>query len=370
MTFSPWSGDFQPLARRACKLGWVSAYAPPLRPPARVGLLTTSTLALTASLSGLVVLGASWGPDWPAQEYRAWLAAHVGVTVWTNGWYSGQPLTGYSVLYPLLGMLLGASLTGLLAAIGAGWGAALLAPRSSGWRRRLFVAGVASVLALDLMIGQIPYLVGVSFAVWAVWATLRNKPRRAALFAVGCSLSSPLAGAFLLLAALALGARLGWKRSRWLAGSMVGIAVSAVVGGGAGTYPFRLRGLLAIGIFVVFCFALSDRGNRALRTFAAFYGIAAIALFIVPNPIGGNISRLGQLVALPLACHFIVGGRGLRRWLCIAAVPLAISWPVVPALGSVLHGANDPSRREVYYTGVASMDVVFDLRPIWRGGQM
>ena len=53
-------------------------------------------MLLSALIAGLM----RWGPDWPAQEFRAWTAAHDGLTAWTNQWYSGQALPGYSLHLP------------------------------------------------------------------------------------------------------------------------------------------------------------------------------------------------------------------------------------------------------------------------------
>ena len=92
----------------------------------RVGVRVGSVVALLVGVG--IATSARWGPDWPAQEYRAWSAAHNGLTAWTNGWYSGQALPGYSVLYPAVSSVLGAALTGLLAVVVAAAGAYRLAP--------------------------------------------------------------------------------------------------------------------------------------------------------------------------------------------------------------------------------------------------
>ena len=38
-------------------------------------------VALTGGLGLSVIVAARWGPDWPAQEFRAWIAAHDGLSV-------------------------------------------------------------------------------------------------------------------------------------------------------------------------------------------------------------------------------------------------------------------------------------------------
>jgi hypothetical protein len=46
--------------------------------------------ALGLVLAAVIAATARWGPDWPAQEFRAWSAQQHGITAWTNQWYSGQ----------------------------------------------------------------------------------------------------------------------------------------------------------------------------------------------------------------------------------------------------------------------------------------
>src|SRR5881392_3710481 len=56
-----------------------------------------ATAAVTLVLALLAIAFARFGADWPAQDFRAWVAQH-GLSVWTNAWYGGSALPGYSVL--------------------------------------------------------------------------------------------------------------------------------------------------------------------------------------------------------------------------------------------------------------------------------
>ena len=47
-------------------------------------------VAFVAAVSVLVAWLARWGPDWPAQEFRAWIAGHDGLSLWTIRWYGGR----------------------------------------------------------------------------------------------------------------------------------------------------------------------------------------------------------------------------------------------------------------------------------------
>ena len=52
-------------------------------------------------------------------------------------------------------------------------------------------------------IGQWPFLAGEALGLWACWAATRNRWAVAAALAVGASLMSPLAGAFVAMAMVA-----------------------------------------------------------------------------------------------------------------------------------------------------------------------
>jgi hypothetical protein len=208
----------------------------------RSGLIAAPDRALAptmaAALATVVVAVARWGPDWPAQEFRAWSAAHYGLTAWTNLWYAGQALPGYSLVYPVIGGAVGAGWTGLLAVVAASLGAARLAPDKGRAVVLGFDLSVVFVLACDLLIGQLPYLLGVAFGVWAVWAVRAGHPWLAGLLAVGASVSSPLAGAFLLVALPAFACALTGRRAAPLSCAVVGIGASALLGGSSGPFPF------------------------------------------------------------------------------------------------------------------------------------
>lgn len=308
--------------------------------------------AMAAALAAAVVAVARWGPDWPAQEFRAWSAAHYGLTAWTNLWYGGQALPGYSLIYPVIGGAVGAGWTGLLAVVAASVGAGRLAPD----RGRAVAAGfdlsVVFVLGCDLVIGQLPYLLGVAFGVWAVWAARARHPWPAAVLAVAASVASPLAGVFVVLAVPALACALGWRRAAPLTGAVVGIGASAVLGGSGGPFPFEAWGLGCVVAFSVLAFVLTTHHDRPVRMLAGCYLLAAMLSFMLPNPVGGNLVRLGQLVALPVLWHVLPALRVRRRALLVPVLVLAAVWPAWPAASSIGRGAADPSRLPGYYASL------------------
>ena len=300
-------------------------------------------VAMSAALGLLVVLVARWGPDWPAQEFRAWTAAHDGLVSWTSQWYGGEALPGYSVLYPLFAVVFGAGLTGLLAVVITTWTVSSLAPAGH-VRARWFVVAVGLGLIENLLIGQVPFLLGVMFAVVALRCIAQaGRPWVIGLAACACALASPLAGASLLIGqALVVG--FGLRRCAWLSTALIGIGFSVVVGGAAGPYPLQWQSMAAITAFSIGTMVLTLTANRALRCFGATYLLVALVLVLEPNPIGGNVARIGKLIALPLMVRFVVVPPGwLKRAMVTLAAMAAAAWPTAAFTSSIVRGADDPS---------------------------
>lgn len=326
---------------------------PSPRPGRRTVLRSPVTLVVDLLLALLVVGLARWGPDWPAQEFRAGLARSYGLLVWDDQWFGGHALLGYSVLYPMLAAVLGASLTGVLAVVASSWCVQQLLPSDASAAARRWVGVGASVGLLgSLVIGQVPFLLGLAFGLAAVRATLHGRAWVVVAAAAACSLASPLAGLFLLLTLPALAAVVGPRRSLLLCAAALGPVVSAVAGGGDGPFPCPWTDLVGVLGFCALAWVASDPGDVVLRRLSVTYAIAVVAAFSVPNPVGGNISRIGKVVALPLVCWLLTRAtKGNVRLLAASLVP-ALLWFGVPLASQVAHGAVDPSRQASYYSGL------------------
>ncbi len=299
------------------------------------------------------MLWARWGPDWPAQEFRAWVAARHGLVAWTGQWYGGQPLWGYSALYPVVAGTFGAAATGLFAVVATTWISGRLAPVQP-VRRRLFAVAVAVSLLECLLIGQVPFLLGVLFATGALVALAAGgRAFLIAAAAAACSLCSPLAGVGLALAVPAVAGWLGRRRAALLVPSLTGAVLAHFFGGAEGVYSFAAP---ALGMVLAFCAAtvLATHGKiHGLTLFAGTYAVAAVLAFVVPNPVGGNLVRIGTTVVLPLAVRFLPSEQGpLRRAGAVVLVVLALVWPAWSSTSAALRGAGDPSRQASYYTGL------------------
>lgn len=211
----------------------------------------------------------------------------------------------------------------------------------------------------NLIIGQVPFILGVAAALFAMLAVRNHRSVVAGVLAGVCSLFSPLAGLFLVLVAIAWGPEIRWRRAGPLFLAGLGSAVSVVVGGGSGQFPTVKTQIITVAICVVLGTLCISRELRTLRRFLLVYGAAAAVLFTVPNPVGGNLTRLGQLIAFPLVL-WLLARKGLRRWpsklgnvvLVIGLLVGAGAWQLEPVVSAVARADGDPSRSSEFYTGL------------------
>jgi hypothetical protein len=201
-------------------------------------------------------------------------------------------------------------------------------------------------IVTEVVVGQLAFLLGVACAAWSILALSRRRPVFAFAGAVACSLASPLAGAFLLLGGVAWASTSRWRQAVPLLGALPGVALAAVAGGG-GTFPLSVGTMIPIALLVVLGLALAPSSYRALRRGLLLYGGATVVLFVVPTPVGGNIARLGSLVAGPLAAAVLLRV-DKRVWLALLAIPLA-AWPACPAVAAIARSTDDPSGHADYY---------------------
>jgi hypothetical protein len=305
---------------------------------------------VTAVLCSLVLVLPMSGPDLAAQEFRTWLYRNHGALLWDNQWYSGHLLPGYSLLFPPLASMIGTRLLGAIACV---WAAAAFDALLGGARahrgHRVASLWFAVALVGELIIGQLPFAVGFALALTALLSAHRDRPWTAAATAAAAALASPLAGAFLLMAALAWLTQEKWRRVAPLATAGIGVAVAALLGGG-GEFPFPAVSLFTVLLFAVGGLALAPRMPKALKWGLLIYGASSILLFAVPNPAGGNAARLGALAGGPLAA-VALGRAGRWRTLAVAAVPL-LMWQLWPVGTAVAHSVDDPSSHAEYYSGL------------------
>ena len=305
----------------------------------------------------LVALGhvAGWtGVDTAAQVYRVNSFRSGGFSLWDSRWYGGHWTLDYSFLYPPLASVLGIMALAVLSAataalafdrlvrphLGAGATAASY----------LFAAGTL----VSASIGQLTSLTGEAFGLAALWAASRRRYIPACLLALAATTTSPLAGAFLALAGIAWAVHTAWNRDpRWAVGAalaaVAGVPMMAAAvafpGDGAMPYPstdwiWEMAVAAAIGL-------LAGRRHRAIALGAGLFMLAATMSELVPSALGGNVGRLEDMVALPLAAG--LAWTRLPLLLPVAAVPLALSqWS--PAWGALTSASAQPSTHRAFYT--------------------
>jgi hypothetical protein len=314
---------------------------------ARRSLVAPAVAALGA---GIVRLFGWRGPDIPAQVYRVSLFRTHGFVLWDNGWYGGHYQLPYSVLFPPLGALIGLYGAATLSAAVAAWAFGALIEKHFGRRAMaasiLFAIGTAAPIA----IGQLPFLAGEAVGLLALLAAQRRRPIATVLLAIACPLMSPVAGAFLMLAFMAW-ALTSPRLSRFWLVALVGVIatpmlVMRIAFPSSGSFPFLGIDLALIVAICAIGYVWLPVTQRALRVGLVLYGLTAIVVFCVPNPIGGNIIRLtvgfGPAIVVALASLY------RRRILLIFTVPLLV-WQLSPAVGAIVASTQDQTASALTY---------------------
>jgi len=320
----------------------MSSIASPRSWTPSVGAVPAWAVALVPAVAYL--LAAPSSADLAAQEYRA----DLGLVLWDNGWYAGHHMPGYSVLFPPLAALLGPRLVGALSAVAAAALFERLVRGSDGARPAALWFAVATVTML--ITGRLTFALGVAIGLGAVLAAARARHGWACALAALTSLASPVAGAFVALAAAAW-----WlDRRRWWPVALAACAVApaaalAVAFPEGGSFPFvgssfwpSLAAAIAVGLVV-------PRDARVVRIGMALYVLALVASFVLETPMGGNAVRLGALFAGPVVTALL--WRRNRRVVYLLALPL-LYWQWIAPIDDWARAAGDASVHERYYDGM------------------
>lgn len=395
-----------PAARRSARLseGLARLLSGP-RPPA---------WTLTAAAGALYVIVAPVSSDLAAAGYRSELFSRSGLTLWDDGWYAGHHLLAYSLLAPGLGALLGVQLLGALSAtlaaalFGVLVDGAVHAPEAPAARvAKLWFAFGMAVL---LLANRIPYELGLAIGL-ASLALAQARTRRGArhhtpvaalalALAALCALASPVAGAFLALAAVAwaiaggaaqpptpLGAgafdlRVVRRGGRALplalaAAALVPVGLLELAFPEGGTQPFVASAFYPALAGVVAVAALLPARRRVLRVGALLYALALLGAYAIPSAVGGNVDRLGALVAGPVLAYALAGRRGaqgqrpigrrLRLLAPLLLAPALLYWQVNAPVDDALSAAGDAAAQRSYYTPLLAelqrLGIGYDARP-------
>jgi hypothetical protein len=338
--------------------------AEPARPRSRWHGLWPVLLAV--ALSGVLqllwwALLASSGGDIAAQDAWAEFARTHPGSAYNLAWYGGMHPVSYSVASPYLMAVLGVRPTMVVAStLSAGLLAWLVVRRAPAARHRAWLVVYGAVaLAGNAVSGRVTFALGTTFALAAVcvlfaWPGAGQRRLRGVLAATAAALAtaaSPVAGLFLGLVAAAL-----WLGRRRAAAYAVGLPPVAVVLLSAALFPFGGQQPMAwisailpviLGLAVA---ALVPRSWRTVRVGALVYVVAVVAAWLVPSPVGTNISRLallfggvvllsalllGDVATSPVGRRY--GGR-VARVLVVLGLVTASIWQVAVATLDEVHG--------------------------------
>ncbi len=311
------------------------------------------------------------GSDLPAQIYRVEAIRQHGLALWDSQWFAGHWMLGYSVLYPALAATVGLSVTSVLSAMAS----ASAFDRLAHGHFTPVAARAASIvftvsLIVETAIGQLPFLAGEAAGLWCCLALARRRPWFAALAAILTGLLSPLAAAFV---ALELGA---WLLATWWPSTAAGAGMRAGIGvrlrrPGVGAtvavivaicVPLSLVGLLfpgqgpmpypvadcvwELGIAAAL-WVITPAAERAIRAALVLFAIVAVASVAMPSALGGNVGRIEDCLALPLAVA-LLWPRRRRLLLALLMVPLVLSqWG--PAWSAMTSDTSHPWMDQAYY---------------------
>ena len=341
------------------------------------GATPSPLLAITAVGLGLIL---GWrGVDLPAQLYRVASVRAHGLTLWNSQWFGGQWALSYSVLFPAVAAVAGvAAVTVASAAVAAlAFDRLAVDPLGAGGRPAAVVFAIGT--AVQSAIGQLPFLAGEALALAACWAATRHRWATAAALAAGASLTSPLAGAFLLLGLVA------WVLSRWagragasgiwpIGAVMVATAgplcAAALLFPGQGRMPYPALDYLWEVVVAAGLWLIVGPRHRTIRTGAGLFVAVATAAVLVPTAVGGNVGRLEDVLALPLAVGVLWPRPGsVRRVLLpLVGIPLILSqWG--PAWGAMTTNSDQPSTQRPYFAPAGGSAHPGGGRwPGWPGG--
>jgi hypothetical protein len=304
---------------------------------------------VAATLAGLAAALGWRGADTPNVLFRIELFRRAGFAVWDLGWYAGHHVLGYSLLLGPLGALLGPTGLGLAAAglaavsfdrlVMASWAT----PRRARMASLVFAAGTVTNLA----VGRLAFALGLAFGLAALLAVRRRRGVLATGLSVATALASPVAGAFLALAWLAMIVSRceSWRKLAPLAAATVApTLLLAVAFPEGGSFPFRWSALVfVLGVCAVAAWMLPAH-VRVARAGAGLYALACIGAFALPTPLGANVTRLGMYALAPVLIAL-----ASRRRLLILVVPVLLWWQWSPALDAMVRSSADPSTTAAYY---------------------
>jgi hypothetical protein len=304
--------------------------------------------ALAGGLAIVAVLLRWRGSDLPAHFFRVGLVERDGFEVWNNYWFGGHHTLGYGVLFPVLGATFG---IWTVAVTSAALSAVLVDRLLAGAGHRSWPASLwfAAGTVTNVAIGRLPFALGLVVGLGALVAVQRRRRAAAIALTAATAAASPVVSAFLAIVHTARWCTsTGIQRRRAAVDVVAAVAPVLVIAAlypQGGTFPFRWGALVWTLVVCCVVWILVPRQHRVVRATAVVYALACVAAFVVPTPVGANITRLGMYAAPPVLLALVE-----RRRLVLAAVlPLLWFWQWSPAFDAIVHAGRDRSTEAAYY---------------------
>jgi hypothetical protein len=322
--------------------------------PQPAGLTRRDT---TIAVGVFVLASAMWllrwrGVDYPAQIYRVDLVRRHGLALFNANWYGGHHTVGYGIVFPWLAAITGLAVPAIVSTVGS---VVLLARLM----RKALLPHVATgscvfafLMLVNLYEGRLPFALGVLFGLLAFTLARANHWVLAGVATLLSTLSSPLSGAFLALAFVAwalVGPRVHWRdllRQPPVAMAALAIAPSLLVDvwfPQGGWFPYRGGELVVALMAAALVWRLLPASLNPVRFGFVIAAVVALPLYFVPNPMGGNLSRL-TVIGAPILWA------APRRvvWLHVAVGLTLVGWQAKPLL-YLPERVEDPSAKVEYH---------------------
>lgn len=340
---------------------------PPRGPRAPRGLRRSLITGAILFMLTLVLWSLHWhGLDYPAQIYRTGLIRRQGFSLWDANWYGGHYTPAYGIIVPLIGSMVGLGVP----AIGATIGSVVLFERLLVDAKLPHVvtgtAAFAFLMLVNMYEGRLPFAFGVLLGLLTVTLARSDRWWLALGAGVSTTFASPVAGAFIALVfvawalsvpAVSLPARLR-SRPVWVASaSLAATAVISLVFHEGGVFPYSwVDMLVAVGAGAIVWWLLQLDSYPVVRWAFAMAAVAAVLLFAVPNPMGGNLSRLA-IIGAPVLCALPRRRLAVHALVCL----VLLGQQAVPLL-RLPQAVEDPSAKASYFR-----PLVDELRSVTDG---
>ncbi|MEU6096705.1 MFS transporter [Streptomyces sp. NPDC047079] len=294
---------------------------------------------------------ANSGGDLAAQDAWAEFVGRHPDSAYNLAWYGGMHPVSYSVVSPYLMSVLGVRTTMMIAGTISAGLLTLILMRSRAVREPWWpaLAGVFALLC-NAISGRVTFGLGTMFALGATacvfcwpyrWRNKRwAKALGAAPLAALATMSSPVAGLFVGLVAVAL-----FLQSRRPGAWALGLAPAAVVGLSSwlfpfsGTQPMTWASVILPLLYSVLVFFLVPEEWKTVRITAAVYGLSVVLVWLISSQIGSNITRLAMLfagVALVAALPFTVP-RSRKWYVTVIAFAGFTTWIGIKTVDDIIH---------------------------------